>query len=148
ILEHNIHSGCQCPDNPPPGLRTEIDGDAFLSAVLLREVHGQSANPRLRGAGEIALRRFDLDDTRPQVSERLPARRARQHARQVQHQYTVERLRPSHAGRGVTSQQLRSTNNVSAVTAPSCRAPGRRALSSSARRIADSYAIDASCAPD
>ncbi len=96
VLEHHIDCCGEPGDERAPGIALQVDGDASLPAVLLREVHRESSDARLRSAGEVALGRFDLDYRGAEIDQRLAARRARQHPREIQHAYTVERSRPGH----------------------------------------------------
>ena len=91
VLEHDVGCGGEFGDEIAAGFESQVDGDAPLPAVLLREVRGQPADPRLRGASEVALGRLDLDHVGAEVGERLAARRAGQHPGQVEHPDAVER---------------------------------------------------------
>jgi len=62
-------------------------------AVLLREVDGEPADARLRGTREVTLRRLDLDHVGAEIRQRLPARRSRQHAGEIEDGDPVERPR-------------------------------------------------------
>ena len=99
VLEHDVASRCQIGHEIAARLGAEVDGDAALAAILLREVDGQTADARLCGSSEVALGRLDLDDVGPQIGECLAAGRAGEHTRQVEHSHTGERARVRHFGR-------------------------------------------------
>jgi hypothetical protein len=74
----------------------EVNRDALLPTILLREVHRDPSDARPSRTREITLWRLDLDNPRAQVDECLPARRARQHARQIEYLHAGEWSRASH----------------------------------------------------
>ena len=93
VLEHDVGGGRETGDDVAAAVEAQVDGDASLPAVLLGEVHREPADPRLRRAGEVTLGRLDLDHVGAEVGQRLAARRARQHPRQVEDANAVERTR-------------------------------------------------------
>ena len=69
----------------------QVDADASLARVLLREVTGDAVGPRVRRAGDVALGWFDLDDVGTEIAQHPGGVRAGQHSREIEHPYSVQR---------------------------------------------------------
>ena len=85
VVDEGIGRIDQPPEGVARGLGLEVEHDAALVAI---RAHEDRAHPgaagRADGAGDIALRRFDLDDLGPEIAQQLGRVRPVDHRRQVE----------------------------------------------------------------
>ena len=100
VLEHDVATRPRDPRSVRGAAsRRKSTETQRLPQFCCAKYTGNPPTARLSGAGEVTLRRLDLDDVRAEIGERLAARGAGQHTGQVEHADAVERSRRRRSSR-------------------------------------------------
>ena len=91
VLHHHVGNLHQPQHQVAPLLRVEVDADAALPGVLLGEVRRDAVDPRPGGAGDVALRRFQLDDLGSKIQQHSCRVRAGEYPGEVEDANSGER---------------------------------------------------------
>ena len=105
VLEDDVAAFDHLEEEVAPGLHGQVDRDAFLPGVVLREVGGHAVDAGHHRPSEVARGRFDLDDAGAHVGQESRGDRAGEGAGEVEHGDVRERRvhtrNPRHAARDV-----------------------------------------------
>jgi hypothetical protein len=96
VLNQHVRARREAPHDLATPLGREVGDDRALAAIARVEIGGRLLalrvdEGRAPAARFVALRTLDLDDVGAQIGERLPGRRAREHARELDDAQSGER---------------------------------------------------------
>ena len=96
VLDEYVRTGSQPSGQCRACRRRQVHADIPLACVLLKVIPGQPGDLPAPQAGQIPVRRFQLDHVGTQVRQHPPGERTGENPGQVQHFETIERH--THAG--------------------------------------------------